>query len=51
MPKFRKKPVVIEAEEFQSDRSPLPFQNEGVCCYAAGEWWPSFSCLTSGSDS
>lgn len=31
--KFRKKPIVIEAEQFWSDKFPLPFQTEGVCQY------------------
>jgi len=33
--KFRKKPVVIEAEQFLKSM-PLPFSREGVCCYDDG---------------
>jgi hypothetical protein len=29
MAKFRKKPVVIEAEQFWPDRTPLPFNDRG----------------------
>lgn len=29
---YRKKPVVIEAEQFKPDTLPLPFQEQSVCC-------------------
>jgi len=38
MPKFRKKPIVIEAEQFWPDR-PLPFHERGpVVQSVEGEW-------------
>jgi hypothetical protein len=39
MPKFRKKPVVIEAELFNLGRLPLPFSNERVCCLGDDGWY------------
>lgn len=39
MAKFRKKPVVIEAEQFRLRDAPLPFNLEGVCCYSADTGW------------
>ena len=39
MAKFRKKPVVVEAEPFLPDTDPLPFQRYGVCCFAEGRWF------------
>ena len=49
MPKFRKKPVVIEAEQFGEDL-PLPFDAHGVvqfgctcpdnaCCEKCNKFW------------
>ena len=38
MPKFRKKPVVIEAEQFL-ESSPLPFSRDGVCCFDGERWY------------
>jgi len=38
MTKFRKKPIIIEAEQFFSDVSPLPFSDRYACCYN-GEYW------------
>lgn len=38
MPKFRKKPVVIEAERFFEGKSPLPFSTLGVCCFDGARW-------------
>jgi hypothetical protein len=35
--KFRKKPVVVDAEQFFSDRR-LPFADLGACCWD-GELW------------
>jgi hypothetical protein len=39
MPKFRKKPVVIEAEQFWPDREPLPFGNKGACSFDGEKWF------------
>lgn len=39
MSKFRKKPVVIEAEQFLPDEQPLPFAKEGVCCFTRDLDW------------
>lgn len=36
--KFRKKPVVIEAERFSANE-PLPFMGQGVCCYNGDRWY------------
>ena len=36
--KFRKKPVVIEAEQFFDDK-PLPFRDLGVCCLDPDGFW------------
>lgn len=36
--RFRKKPVVIEAEQFLPDSQPLPFHNQGVVCFVNGQW-------------
>jgi hypothetical protein len=36
MARYRKKPVVVEAEQFWPDR--LPFRDEGACCYD-GFWY------------
>lgn len=37
--KYRKKPVVIEAERFWPKTSRLPFQDDGApCCYVDGKW-------------
>jgi hypothetical protein len=36
--KFRKKPVVIDAERFLPLIEPLPFATLGVCCYDASGW-------------
>jgi len=36
--KFRKKPVVIEAEQFFADQ-PLPFHNRGVVEFADGRFF------------
>lgn len=38
--KFRKKPVVIEAERFTPENAPLPFAAQGVCLLDGdGEWY------------
>jgi len=37
--KFRKKPVVIEAERFIKDKVPLPFSRQGVCMFASDIGW------------
>jgi len=39
MPKFRKKPVVIEAEQFKEKDLPLPFANQGVCELGPDGWY------------
>ena len=36
--KYRKKPVVIEAEQFHASQ-PLPFSREGVCCFDSKRWY------------
>lgn len=36
--KFRKKPVVIEAEQFLPKSAQLPFLLEGVCGHVEGRW-------------
>lgn len=38
MAKFRKKPVVIEAEQF-SVHAPLPFREWGIVCFGPEEGW------------
>lgn len=38
MPRFRKKPIVIDAEQFLLDQ-PLPFRAEGVCCSSGNHGW------------
>lgn len=38
MPKFRKKPVVIEAEQFHDDR-PLPFHELGIMAMDPDGFW------------
>lgn len=35
---FRKKPVVIEAEQFSLTAGPLPFHGLGVCCFGPNGW-------------
>lgn len=37
--KFRKKPVVIEAQQFKPGVLPLPFTPEPVCCLNNGRWY------------
>lgn len=39
MPKFRKKPVVIEAEQFWPDLHPLPFARRGACAFDGNKWY------------
>jgi hypothetical protein len=39
MAKYRKRPVVIEAERFFHDGIPLPFANQGVCCLDPDSGW------------
>ena len=39
--KFRKKPVVIEAEQFVEDKMPLPFHDKNVCCFDGKGWYIS----------
>jgi hypothetical protein len=37
--KFRKKPVVIEAEQFFPETQPLPFADKGACSLDGLEWY------------
>lgn len=37
--KFRKKPVVVEAEQFLPHREPLPFAQERVCLIGPNGWY------------
>ena len=40
MSKWRKKPVVIEAELFDASNCPLPFSGRGdPCCLDGGRWY------------
>jgi len=39
MSKFRKKPVVIEAEQFLPETKLLPFAREGVCALGENGWY------------
>ena len=39
MSKFRKRPVVIEAEQFCLHSLLLPFTGQGVCCFNEGRWY------------
>lgn len=39
MAKFRKKPIVIDAEQFFSDRTPLPFRDRSACCLGPDGWY------------
>lgn len=36
--RFKKKPVVIEAEQFDPEKLPLPFQTPDGVCHYDGEW-------------
>ncbi len=38
--KFRKKPVVVEAEQFWKDKLPLPFNDRApVVCFDGNRWY------------
>ena len=37
--KFRKKPVIVEAEQFHLGELPLPFPNEAACCFDGEHWY------------
>ena len=37
--KFRKKPIVIEAEQFLPGRAPLPFADRSACCFDGMAWY------------
>jgi hypothetical protein len=37
--RFRKKPVVIEAEQFHVAIAPLPFSGQRVCCLGPKGWY------------
>lgn len=39
MSRFRKKPVVIEAEQFFSDKPPLPFWSVPACHFDGDKWY------------
>lgn len=39
MPKFRKKPIVIEAEQFFTDGKVLPFADKAACCFDGENWY------------
>ena len=39
MSKFRKKPIVIEAEQFFADKIPLPFHDKGACNFDGNRWY------------
>lgn len=39
MAKYRKKPVVIEAEQFLPQERPLPFASSGACCLDGDRWY------------
>ena len=39
MGKYRKKPVVVEAEQFDPKRLPLPFSPDPVVCYDGDRWY------------
>jgi hypothetical protein len=39
MSEWRKKPVVIQAEQFHPSKHPLPFQDQGVCCHGLDGWY------------
>jgi len=42
--KFRKKPIVIEAEQFMENRLPLPFSGRGnPCCFSLEKGWYIFT--------
>lgn len=38
MPKFALKQTTIAAEQFRPLLAPLPFQDQGICCYAQDGW-------------
>ncbi len=35
---FKAKPKIIEAEQFSKSK-PLPFRNDGVCCFDGVRWY------------
>lgn len=39
MPRFRKRPIIIEAEQFRSDDKPLPFANRRACALDSEGWY------------
>ena len=39
MAKFRKRPIVIEAEQFFSNKIPLPFRDRGACMFDGERWY------------
>jgi len=36
---YRKKPVIVQAEEFDPDHRPLPFDGHSVCCFDGEKWF------------
>ena len=36
---YRKKPVVIEAEQFDANYKPLPFRDRGAVCFDGEIWY------------
>lgn len=40
MPLYTTKPKIKEAEQFWTDgRAPLPFRDEGACCFNGSTWY------------
>lgn len=39
MGQYRKKPVVVEAEQFFSRTAPVPFSSDGVICLDSEGWY------------
>ncbi len=39
MSKYRKKPIVVEAEQFVVGSASLPHAARGVCCLDDGRWY------------
>lgn len=42
MPKFKRKSTIIEAEQFYTNKIPLPFSNRSACCFNGESWY----CIT-----
>lgn len=39
MPKFRKKPIIVEAEQFLPESARLPFGDKGACVFDGQKWY------------